>query len=922
MTSVSFGDKPAGNIAIMALRKTAEFYKKSHPEAVETLMLNTYVDDVLDSVPTMDIATQRMEEIDEILKCGNFQIKEWCTSTYSDKISKNCVRKNVLLDNAEHAGRVLGLGWNRKADAFFYSVKLNFSPKIDDILTGAEITSEGTFSEGALRLTKRMILSQVNSLYDPLGLASPFTVNAKINMKNLWKGEAKELGWDDPIAENVSKEWIRFFEYLFEMRNIEISRCMKPPNASNEGTLITFCDGSDDAYGACSYIRFQLENGTFDSNLVMAKTRVTPVKKITPVRSELMGAVLAKRLAETICKESRYEITKKYFITDSEIVRAMIQKDSYGFNSFTSVLIGKIQSGTDMKDWWWIKGELNIADWLTRGKPPQYLNDEAWSKGPSFLRESVSQWPLQQKNPDIDLPEGIKSYVMLTNVVQNETLADRIKIERFSSYRKLLRVTARVLSMYKKEIVSIKNVGKDPDVEVLKHAEMFWVKEGQKVLLDEMKKPKLKRLGAVIKDDIIYIGSRIAEVNYENKDLPILPKEHPISALYAEMIHREAHLGVSAVCSKIRSHFWILGVRCIVKKIKSRCLMCKRLEKKMEEQKMGQLPEQRLLPTPAFQNTGIDYFGPFPIKGEVNKRTTGKGYGVIFSCLASRAIHIELANDYSTQGFLIVLRRFASIRGYPRFIISDPGSQLVGASLELKRAIRGLSEDELKRFGCEKGLEWKFTPADAPWQNGATEALIKSVKKVLQIVIGEQRLSFAELMTVFYEVANTVNERPIGSIKDDNTSYLCPNQLLLGRSSSRVPSGPFQDAVSCKIRFEFVQKIVNDFWKRWTLYYFPALTCEQKWHTERRNVQVGDLVIFHDSNVLRGQWKTALVEEVYPSSDGLVRKVLLKYKNIDGGKAYHGGKYTLVERPIQKIVVILPVDDKAAIKTPARSVLE
>ena len=122
------------------------------------------------------------------------------------------------------------------------------------------------------------------------------------------------------------------------------------------------------------------------------------------------------------------------------------------------------------------------------------------------------------------------------------------------------------------------------------------------------------------------------------------------------------------------------------------------------------------------------------------------------------------------------------------------GSQLVAASKELRDVVDNLNQNQVQDFVIVGGSNWKFSAADAPWQNGATEALVKSVKKALHTIISDQILSFSEFQTVIFEAAQLVNQRPIGrnpSQPDDDT-YLCPNDLLLGRASSNVPQGPFK----------------------------------------------------------------------------------------------------------------------------------
>ena len=125
-----------------------------------------------------------------------------------------------------------------------------------------------------------------------------------------------------------------------------------------------------------------------------------------------------------------------------------------------------------------------------------------------------------------------------------------------------------------------------------------------------------------------------------------------------------------------------------------------------------------------------DQSGPFKIRDEVKKQTIGKAYGVIFNCLGTRTVHVDLAPDYSTEKFLMVLRRFVSLRGYPAKLISNNGTQLTAANVELQKVYKAWNLDKLTAFGATKGMEWQFIPVDAPWQNGALKALVKSGKQL------------------------------------------------------------------------------------------------------------------------------------------------------------------------------------------------
>ena len=203
---------------------------------------------------------------------------------------------------------------------------------------------------------------------------------------------------------------------------------------------------------------------------------------------------------------------------------------------------------------------------------------------------------------------------------------------------------------------------------------------------------------------------------------------------------------------------------------------------------MKDLPVERFQPSPPFTNVGVDFFGPLTIKGEVQKRTRGKCFGVIFTCFACRAVYVDVSSDYSTDSFLQVLRRFANVRGWPRKVYSHNGTQLVGASKELKGVLKGLDEATLQRYGVVHGTDWQFTSADAPWMSGITEALVKSVKNALNSAIGDQVMRFSELQNVMFEAAQLVNQRPIGRHPTDpkDGSYLCRNCCVLCIFSMKI----------------------------------------------------------------------------------------------------------------------------------------
>ena len=307
---VSFGDKPSGAIATVALRKTAEMGKDQFPEASQVILINTYMDNIIDSVNNRTKAKQITDDIEKLLNKGGFKLKEW---TYSEDRSSRHEPK-IPMEPSTATEKVLGVIWDPTTDNFHYKVKLSLSPKKKTTRTHKDATPanvQPTYSVPEV-LTKRMILSQVNSIYDPLGLAGPYTVRAKILMRKLWTYETK-LDWDDPIPEEYRREWMTFFDDLPEMEKITVKR----HNAIGDPILIIFSDGSNNAYGACAYIRWELSMRAFVSYIILSKNRLAPVKRMSIDRIELGGAVLNKRLKTVLQQQCRYKFQRYYHIVNS-----------------------------------------------------------------------------------------------------------------------------------------------------------------------------------------------------------------------------------------------------------------------------------------------------------------------------------------------------------------------------------------------------------------------------------------------------------------------------------------------------------------------------------------------------------------------------------------------------------------------------
>jgi hypothetical protein len=282
--------------------------------------------------------------------------------------------------------------------------------------------------------------------------------------------------------------------------------------------------------------------------------------------------------------------------------------------------------------------------------------------------------------------------------------------------------------------------------------------------------------------------------------------------------------------------------------------------------------------------------------------------------MVMRAVHIEGVFGYDTDSFFMALSRFGNLRGYPTYMYSDPGSQLVGADKELQEAWQNIDQTTIKRKSTENGMEWIFGPADSPWYQGAVESLIKGVKRSIKVCMGNHRMSASEFLTVCTEIANLMNERPLGIRPglDSPIQLLTPNCLLMGRCTAKNPGGWQPESGSLITRFEMVQSVVKEFWHNWRELYAPSLVWDQKWHTSTRNLEVGDVVLISESNALKGEYRLGIVRNVFPSPDGLVRKVSLAYKNFKVGEKvyeYSGSPDVMVTRSVKRLSLLVPVSN-------------
>ncbi|XP_048236857.1 uncharacterized protein LOC124112069 [Haliotis rufescens] len=374
---------------------------------------------------------------------------------------------------------------------------------------------------------------------------------------------------------------------------------------------------------------------------------------------------------------------------------------------------------------------------------------------------------------------------------------------------------------------------------------------------------------------VIRVGGRLRrcdELSIDVKHPIVLDPNHNVTKLLIKKYDSDLHhYGAERLHGEIRRKFWILRGCEAIKKHQRQCHDCQKWRANPEIPLMADLPEARLrLFKPPFYSTGIDCFGPMYIK---IGRHREKRYGIIFKCMTTRAVHIDILDSLDTDAFLMALRRFISRRGCPFELLSDCGTNFKGGENELCKAFEAMNS-ELKEKLAKNHIRFQFNPPFAPHFGGLWEREIRSIKYGLRSILGTESVSESVLRTVMTEVESILNSKPLGYTSSDisDTDPVTPYTLLIGRSDPALPQVVYlnEDRLTKK-RFRQSQVLADHFWRKFIKEYLPNLQPRVKWTDERRNVQTDDVVLIIDPLHTRSEWKIGQVIETYAGSDGRVR---------------------------------------------------
>lgn len=873
MKRLTFGVKSSPYLACKVLQEIGRASEESHPVAAHTIQTQFYMDDVLTGADTVEEASRKRQDLNLVLEENKLPLCKWRTNSRAllETIPQQLRESSDLMIGARpvECQKALGIHWSTEADALYIA-----TPKFQD--------------EGSV--TKRMLASVTARIYDPMGWFAPAIMKTRMWTQDAWKLPSS---WDSVLPAkiyNPFKEWVSQMPML---TSHPIPRALgKAEGVVHHRELHGYSDASEHGFGGVVFLRTVLESGRVVIDNVMAKGRVAPIEELTIPKLELKGALVLAQLLHATAKDLKIEKESVYAWTDSTIVLGWLNHSPSRLTVFVGNRIAQIQALTKTSQWGHVPGTQNPADCLSRGvTPKELLHIKMWWKGPEWLAKAKAYWP-KYPNVEVDvLPE-------LRRNVGAVVLTPEEMGERQASVKGWTRVMAWCLRFINnchtgrerrsRCILTATELTEAKDRVLLVSQRFHYSQEYECLVKGKTldKRHFLRKLTPFVdKAGLIRIGGRLCHADLPESAIhPILlSSKSAITRMIMEEVHcKMRHASTSAMLASVAYTYHIPRVQPMLRSIRNRCLECQKLFGKPVQQAMGDLPAVRTNPSDVFAEVGVDYAGPVYIKSGRGKNFRRiPTYLALFVCMATRAIHIEVAADTSTAAFLAVLDRFCARRGVPTTVYSDNGTNFVGAQSELRQLTADLRTDQAQRdlveWTTSREIRWNFQPARAPNFGGLWEAGVRQMKRLLGKVLKSPNLSLDELTTVVVSCEAILNSRPylpLYSTSDEEMLPLTPGHFLVHRPLCALPQREASISRLTKARrWHLVKNLEFELWDRWRREYLRQLMSRGKQWKQHPNLRVGDVVLVMEDGTKRNQWPLARVSKVYPGPDDLVRVV-------------------------------------------------
>lgn len=845
MTSLIFGATSSPFVLYAVLRK---LFLEHAPPHLKSFTDTTYMDDALVVASSAEELKSKLQQIEKVLELGSFQLHKLVASFSTQRqldpsghYEWACRATESEIEDPPKA-KVLGVYWNLKRDTITWP-ELGAPPE---------------------KFTRRIAASALAKLFDPLGLLGPFHLQRRAAMR---EAVFSTHNWDEPLAPQIHFELRSLLEQYKLLPRFDLPRWIgRNPNL----TIHIFCDASKVGYGAAAYVLNR--SGEQPAAFLLSSTaRLWPKEDATMPRKELGAALIA-----SIDRKSLHKITGASFrcFSDSQCNLARIQKGADSLAPYEAHRVCKILENTRANEWGYVNTKQNPADILSRGASLGQL-----------LSSRISWFELKEMPSE---PVRIRALI-LSPLLPSRDLESRLCE---SSFEKLLKAFELILSAMDRRFEyshrvnsSLAQIAYDKTIALIQRAKLPLtykrVLEKRPPHANEPIRLRNKPL-LIDQSGVLRLDSRATEIleieqdwiTYEEMHRIVMP-DHPITKSFVRYLHQGElfHSRRPRLEAYLRKYYDIKGVTILVRQVIDECLRCRRFHGGPYKTPMARLPIERVQPVRAFHRIGLDLFGPIHLPGDQ------KVYGMIFVCTTSRAIHLELVEDKSTESVKQALLRFIARRGMPAYINSDNEKSFRKLNWMLRSFFSILKQvrDVMVR---ESPIVWTFNSPHSPWEGGHYERLIRSVKAILSNFNPQTFRTFSDLSTILAQVEAFVNARPLCKLAGDD--YLTPTHLLTGFAPTSLPEmrqfNPDVDNNSdldLASRFRALERKVHALWMKWCQNYLTALPAWPE--VNSREPRIGELVLERHPNKTRGEWQIGVITALRPNpKDQVVRHVDLK----------------------------------------------
>ena len=939
---VHFGDRPAGMCLEIVKDLAREAGKDICPETAVVMEKGSYVDD--------SIAGGSEEFIDKLVgEVTEKNDKYSYTGTVSQIYQQVGMSLKVMVRSGEQnqgaidklGQHLLGHEWKPKEDILVFNIAVNLANKRGKkIKVQADITPTTLEVLWSSKLSLRILLGVISSIYDPLGLLTPLTIKWKIELGELHKGEVVQ--WDTALEGILEKQWKEMLEMMVLLPELVFHRSANPKGCKGSPEIFGYFDGGAKAFGAVVYLRYERVNPgphgeTHDVRLLGAKARIG---SRTIPKQEIDGCLVLHRFITAILPGMVDAPSAINIIGDSSAAITILDCEHKILTPYFDSRVGEIEE--HRAEWkkhapvypvFHTPGLINPADICTKGKGT--ASDIAWGSpwqvGPAYLLyNDRTVWPISRTFSAV-VPDECKLVRIYTLRVKLDEVFSTIAgiMLRSDSLSKVQGIIARYIHACttgkRESILEAPTVGK---LQVAMKLMLFSAMENTRQALDSN---KLRCLSPFWQKGVCVTEGRLAKGLVPVlgvQHLIILMRHSRLAYLVMLVAHKKNHRSPKITLHTSRlMGYWIHYGMSLAKKVCSSCILCITRSKVMAEQRMSCLPMERVgLQLPPWTNVCIDLMAPVSVRAMVNSRASMKCWPVVVVCMQTGATHIMLAHNYGTEAFLLQWSGFTALRGHPKLVISDRGSQLVSAAAKLpwskKEDPSSWDWSSIAAESARHHTTWKFVPPGSQWRNGLAESRVKAAKHTLSTVLQETALTYAEMVNLLYRVANIINDRPLGvkTLTNDDLVPLTANHLLLGRAASHISHHDFieelteSEDINLTHRQAYMQSLLKAWWDLYYIQVFPNLLPFRKYKDSQRhrNFQQGDVCFLKYDSKVQPSYRLCRVVKVLPDDTGTVRtvEVALRPRNKkEKLLPYKSKKPFIIPVGVQRLALLVPTDE-------------